>query len=191
MHPLLKDILDNPGRWSYDNPITELLYNYYDHICFDSQSEEDPSYLIPACFSIPVEARESGIAEAVRFLLKKGYPLSRASDGWFPLMPPVGNLDAHMVRYLLLLGADCSKWTGDDETVEPWDSNWYLDEIDIFIMDANLNDPNKNNADFEIAVLETAKALFLCGGLKPPYYGQCLSVYEDRTIACRSRLMRF
>lgn len=149
---------------------TEVFYDflcvYYDDYIDVLNESEDAPY--PKELTLPLKDRESGIYDAVTWLVEQGYNVNRG-DCFNPLMMAVGHADAPMTSFLLQHGADANYWPEMDKSSEPLHDNYYLEDIDI----AYLNETWPKSERYIDALLQTAKVL-LQEGNTGSFFGICL-----------------
>ena len=172
------------------NAIEEALNSYYNTQYV--QDEDSPDYDESAVIfdnGIPLADRKGRILEKLEKLLAEGVDPNDAPDGEYPLMRAVANLDAPMVSWLIQHGADCRKWLAEGEELEPYERNWYLEDLDITMLNESFV-TNANRSLFQ-AAFDTACVLVKEGGLQEPFYGYCIQVTENREIIGSQAQVKF
>ena len=183
MDPKLTGFLNQIRKDGVDfGSLVHLLDTYYQNVIYkvDENAVDDPyDGPFPVELTLPLEKRESGIYDAVSFLLENGCDIN-GSDGCFnALQRAVGQADAPMAGYLMMHGADATTWLEMDE--EPWvdKQNYYLESIDINYMNESFaNDTDKR---FYKALYQTALVLEKHAHLGP-FYGYSLMIDEDGNV---------
>ncbi len=184
----LKDKLDELLREGDDCPrLYRLVEFYYDHVIKEmfGHKENGERIYSPEEYDRPVEERETGIGEAISILLGKGHDINEADGGFNSLMIVVGYTDPRMAEYMIAHGADCRKVPDNlmDEEEDPAGpkTNWYLDEIDIDLLDADSERNVKDIEKYKDNLISMAKILANAGNLCP-YGGTVLDIDEDNII---------
>lgn len=134
----------------------------------------------------PLYERQSGIADALTTLIRKGYDVHESDGCINALMLSVAYADEPMTEYLLANGANPHTWPDMDELPEEWRQNYYLEDIDIHYEDACFD----HDEEYKTALLHTAQTFVRMSGLRN-IGGMCLLVDENGNVSLEPPKMKF
>ena len=152
--------------------VYEIIDKYYQTI--------DDGDQYPDEFLAPEEERKSGIGKTLSQALNDGCSVDD-SDGYFnALMLAVGSGDAPMVHFLIQHGANANSWPGMNDEPQLEGGNYYLDDIDIHIMDEGF--ARDKDIAYINGLCRTAMVLAKEAHLGP-YKGFCLRIDEEGNVS--------
>lgn len=162
------------------NCYERLAKTYYERYILDSDhyDPDEPERTEPLPqwqeLRLALDRRPSGIGEALETLAAAG--VNVRDEGDEVLRTAVGAGDAFFVEWLLEHGADPTVWSDR----EPWEQNWYLDEVDLIMMDESFSNDGKE--EYIEMLAKTAAVLVKKGGLRN-FGGYCFTVDEEGSIS--------
>lgn len=160
-----------------------LLCVYYDGEIFKGIEVSD----VESEVYMPLAERPSGILEALEMLMPMESNINDEND-WTALMMSVCNLDYYMSEYLINHGANPCYWVDREEHIKEHEilgipmSNYYLEDIDIRLMDVH----NLSEEKISRCILNLVKTILEFEGVES-FFGLCLSAdKENREISISS-----
>lgn len=173
MNGILKSSIDKIRKKELTSEVVySFLCSYYDEYIEGLDESEDAPY--PEELVLPLETRESGVYEAMSWLVDQKYNLDEG-ECFNPLMMAVSHADAPMTEFLIRNGANANYWPDMDEEPEYMRDNYYLEDIDIAYMDMHW----PRSERYVNALLQTARVL-LQEGNTGSFFGLCLAADAEK-----------